>query len=622
MAVLLTCKDISLEFPTKQVLQEVTLGIDTGDRIGIVGQNGSGKSTLLRLFAGQISPDSGQIIAKGTPTIGLLQQRDSFSDDEYVDDVLNSANATLDAYSWQADPRAREIVHVLLDGINAKQAIGTLSGGQRRRVDLARLLMGNWDILMLDEPTNHLDIPTINWLANHLKSRWAKENGALLIVTHDRWFLDEVCQRMWEVYEGRVLSFEGGYSAYTMQRVERARLEEVAIRKRNNQLRKELAWLSRGAQARRSKPKFHLEAAQALIADVPPVRDSLKLAAAAMTRLGKQVYELSDVCVDRDGKRVLSNITWTIGPGDRIGILGKNGAGKSTLLQLLEGQIRPTLGHIKVGRTVQIAALSQNLSELAPYEDDVVRVLCGRYKTTYLVDGHNLSPTKLLERMGFTRDELNARVKDLSGGQRRRLQLLLTLLEEPNVLILDEPGNDLDTDMLAATEDLLDSWAGTLLVVSHDRHFLERTCDNLYAILDGRIRHMPGGMDEYLAFENERDQKSGYNKSNSTDASAKRESNATSAEGAAPGNATHNAANSTSSLSNAQRYQMRKQLASLERRMNSQQQRIDDAKAALDAADPYDYEALGNAQNEIALQQSALELLEQEWLELSEKLES
>ena len=433
MAVLLTCKDVRLEYPSKELFRDVTLGVNTGDRIGIVGKNGDGKSTLLKVLSRHIEPDGGQVIPSGSATVGVLGQTDSFADDDTVEDIL--AGARTAAYVWQAD---------------------------------------------------------------HLKHRWRPNEGALLVVTHDRWFLDTVCEHMWEVHDGQVDPFEGGFSAYIMQRVERDRLAALAKQKHENQLRRELAWLSRGAQARRSKPKFHVEAAQELIADVPTLRDPIELKQMATARLGKQCLELYDVCVDRGGRRILSDVTWNIGPGDRIGILGENGTGKTTLLSVLNGTLKPTLGHIKIGKTVKFATLSQNLTELADIEDDVIRVVLGRYKTYYVVEGRKLSPVALCERLGFTRDEINARVKDLSGGQRRRLQLLLILFDEPNVLIMDEPTNDLDTDMLAVTEDLLDTWPGTLIVVSHDRYFIERVTDNQYAILDTHIEHMPGGVDEYL----------------------------------------------------------------------------------------------------------------------------
>ena len=617
VAVLITCKDVCFDYPAKRVFEGITLGVNTGERIGIVGSNGDGKSTLLSLLSGAIEPDAGQVLRSGSFTVGIIGQRDSFDESDTPSQVLDAANATVGAYRWEADRKARDVVDALLGDVDLNAPVSALSGGQRRRVDLARLLVGSWDVLMLDEPTNHLDVRAIDWLASHLNNRWQPGQGALLVVTHDRWFLDEVCQRMWEVHDGSVLPFEGGYSAYVMQRVERDRLEQLAKRKRANQLRKELAWLSRGAQARRSKPKFHLEAARALIADVPPMRNPLELQRVAMARLGKQVYEIQDVCIDRgegaSRKHVLSDITWTIGPGERIGILGENGAGKSTLLGLLDGSIRPTLGHIKVGRTVQAASLSQNLIELAPVEDDVVRVVCSRYKTTYQVDGRNLSPTKLLERMGFSHDALNMRVKDLSGGQRRRLQLLLTLLDEPNVLILDEPGNDLDTDMLAATEDLLDSWPGNLVVVSHDRYLLERVTDNLYGIVDGRVRHMPGGVDEYLALVKNSRASAAPSRDDQASSEASQEN------GCASASSTQDDAAST--LSNAERHRLRKEVASLERRMETAQQKLDAAKDALAACDPYDFEALGAAQAGIEQARLALEEIEDLWLVASDRLQ-
>ena len=601
MTVLLNCKDIRVDFPTKCVLNKVTLGVQSGERIGIVGHNGDGKSTLLRVLSGDLEPDEGMVVSNGGPTIGVLGQHDSFSDDDIVSDQLNGSSA----YTWAADRSSREIVESLLEDVPLSARIGALSGGQRRRVDLARLLIGSWDILMLDEPTNHLDLAAVNWLAQHLKTRWPKGNGALLVVTHDRWFLDEVCELMWEVHDGKVDPFEGGYSAYIMQRVERDRIAAVTEQKRQNQVRKELAWLSRGAQARRSKPKFHLEKAAALIADVPPIRNPLELKQMAMKRLGKQVLEMHDVCFSRGDKHILWEVTWNVGPGDRIGILGENGVGKTTLIKLLTGELKPTLGSIKVGQTVQFASLSQGLDELKPFEDDVVRVLLGRYKTYYVVEGRKMSPTALMERLGFTRDDLNARVKDLSGGQRRRLQLLLTLLEEPNVLLLDEPGNDLDTDMLAIMEDLLDSWPGTLFVISHDRYLIERVTDDQYAILDTRVRHVPGGIDEYLDLLAQSKQERDY------------------AEKTAAAKATKQEAEPKSELkfSNVEFRRLKKQLASTERKMETQRDRLEEAKAALQAADPFNYEELNECQARITKEQDALDELEMAWLELSETLE-
>lgn len=601
MAVLLTCKDIDLEYPTKHVLQSVTLGIDEGDRIGIVGRNGDGKSTLLGVLAQTVHPDSGKVLTNGSPTIGMLRQVDAFSDDDIVGDQLGEGST----YTWAANRSSREIVDALLEDVDLASRIGMLSGGQRRRVDLARLLLGSWDVLMLDEPTNHFDLAAVNWLAGHLKCRWPTGEGAMLVVTHDRWFLDEVCEQMWEVHDGCVEPFEGGYSAYIMQRVERDRIAAVAEQKRQNQVRKELAWLSRGAQARRSKPRFHLEAAAALIADVPPVRNPLELKQMAMTRLGKQVIDMQHVSVARGGRPLLHDVSWLIGPGERIGILGENGIGKTTLLSVMSGTLVPDAGTVRIGKTVRFASLSQSLDELAPFEDDIVRVLLGRYKTYYMVDGKRMSPTALMERLGFSRDELNLRVKDLSGGQRRRLQLLLTLLEEPNVMFLDEPGNDLDTDMLAVMEDLLDSWPGTLFVVSHDRNLIERVTDDQYAVIHGSVRHVPGGVDEYLHLL--ADQKASLH---AADKNAKRKKEPS-----------HESDDVPSSLSNARLRQLKKQLASTERKMETQRSRLEAAKAKFDASDPFDYEQLAQRQAEVGQQREALEELELMWLELSEQLE-
>ncbi|THD33022.1 MAG: ABC-F family ATP-binding cassette domain-containing protein, partial [Rothia mucilaginosa] len=401
--------------------------------------------------------------------------------------------------------RIRDVISGLVSDLPWDAPVSSLSGGQRRRVALASLLAQEWDVLMLDEPTNHLDVEAITWLANHLKSRWSKNAGGLMVVTHDRWFLDEICTDTWEVHDRIVEPFEGGYAAYILQRVERDRQAAAAEAKRQNLMRKELAWLRRGAPARTSKPKFRIDAANALIADVPPVRDTVELKKMAVSRLGKDVVDLENVSVVYDdpsmpgGKRpVLKKVTWRIAPGERTGILGVNGAGKSTMLSLVTGDLKPTEGRVKHGKTVKIATLTQQLDELNEVANDRVSDVIGRKKRSYIADGKELSPSQMLERLGFTSAQLSTPVKDLSGGQKRRLQLMLILLDEPNVLILDEPSNDLDTDMLAAMEDLLDTWPGTLLVVSHDRYLLERVTDQQYAVLDGRFRHLPGGVDEYL----------------------------------------------------------------------------------------------------------------------------
>ncbi|MGH9295654.1 MAG: ABC-F family ATP-binding cassette domain-containing protein, partial [Acidimicrobiales bacterium] len=408
---------------------------------------------------------------------------------------------------WAGDAKVRDVIRGLLGDIPWDAPVTVLSGGQRRRVALAALLASEWEVLLLDEPTNHLDVEAITWLAEHLKRRWPANAGGLLVITHDRWFLDEVCTSTWEVHDRIVEPFEGGYAAYILQRVERDRMDASAETKRRNLARKELAWLRRGAPARTSKPKFRIDAANALIADVPEIRDKASLQSLAVARLGKDVVDLLDVSAgyggpDHENTVVLHDIEWRIAPGERTGILGVNGAGKSTLLGLITGAVEPTAGRVRRGKTVKIAALTQRLGDLEEHMSEPVRLIVDRLRTTYTVGtgakAQELTPSALLERLGFSAAQLSTPVRDLSGGQQRRLQLLLILLEQPNVLILDEPTNDMDTDMLAVIEDLLDSWPGTLIAVSHDRYFLERVTDEQYAILGGRLRHLPGGIDEYL----------------------------------------------------------------------------------------------------------------------------
>ena len=505
---------VSLAYATKTVFVDQTQGVNEGDRIGIVGRNGDGKSTLLRLMGGLMPPDSGRVIRRNGLRMGILGQTDQLDGEATI---REAALENREDHEWAADPRSREIVQTLLADIPLDARVNDLSGGQRRRADLARLLLHDWDILALDEPTNHLDIVTIHWLAEHLKNRWPDGQGALLVVTHDRWFLDEVCTSMWEVHDGVIDPFVGGYSAYILQRVERDRQAQVSETKRRNLARKELAWLTRGARARSTKQKFHVKAAEALIADVPPVRNSVELKAMATSRLGKDVVTLQDVTKtyplhnEKSGeitstdnlekpaeKTVIKDLTWIIGPGDRFGIVGANGAGKSTLLGLIDGSIAPTSGRVKIGKTVKFAVLSQRLDEVTKLGDAKVKEVLTRYKSTYVVDGKEYTPAKLLERLGFDAAQMMTPVCDLSGGQKRRMQLMLILLDEPNVLILDEPGNDLDTDMLAVMEDLLDDWPGTLIVVSHDRFLLERVTDHQFALINGTVRHLPGGVDDYL----------------------------------------------------------------------------------------------------------------------------
>ncbi|WP_368285157.1 ABC-F family ATP-binding cassette domain-containing protein [Enorma massiliensis] len=627
MAILLGCDSISLDFPTKRVFTNVTLGVNEGDRIGIVGRNGDGKSTLINLLAGILEPDDGRVTHRRNLSVGLLGQRDSLDDS---DTVRHAVVGSAPEYEWASSPRVREILSGLIPDVPWEGAVGMLSGGQRRRVDLARLLIDTYDVLMLDEPTNHLDMRTINWLAYHLKTRWQAGAGALLMVTHDRWFLDEVCTSMWEVHDGSVDPFEGGYSAYILQRVERDRRAQVEEERRRNMARKELAWLSRGAQARSTKPKFRVEAARELIADVPPLRNELELKRLAVARLGKQVIDVLDVTAgypdplkERNGsehrqevaneqadKPVLENVTWLIGAGDRFGLLGENGAGKSTLIDIIQGKLKPLSGRVKIGQTVRFGVLSQQLDELQPLLNDTIREVLSRYKRSYIIDGKETSPEKLLERLGFTQEQLWSRIGDLSGGQRRRLQLMLTLLKEPNVLILDEPGNDLDTDMLAIVEDLLDGWPGTLILVTHDRYLMERVTDQQFALIDGHLRHVPGGVDEYLRLASSAGLSGG--------------------QGGSPTFARTGAGNSdakpdgtaSTGLSNAERQRLRKEAASLERRMDTQRKRIDELEAQMAAVDPTDYLALETQQRKIDEARTAIDDLETAWLEVSEQLES
>lgn len=625
MAILLGCDSVHLEFPTKLIAQDVTLGVNEGDRIGIVGKNGDGKSSLLGVLSGAVPPDAGRVTRRRDVTVGVLGQRDAL---DSASTVHRAVVGDLPEYEWAASPRVRQILDGLIADVPWEGLVGELSGGQRRRVDLARLLIGDYDVLMLDEPTNHLDMRTINWLAEHLKSRWQRGSGAMLVVTHDRWFLDEVCTSMWEVHDGCVDPFEGGYSAYILQRVERDRMAAVTEERRRNMARKELAWLSRGAQARSTKPKFRVEAARELIADVPPVRNELELKRLAVSRLGKQVIDVIDVdagyengaAEDGSGapassRPVLSDVTWLIGAGDRYGLLGENGAGKTTLLNVIQGKLSPRRGRVKIGSTVRFGVLSQQLDELKPVEDDTIREVLARGKRYVMVEGKETSPEKLLERLGFTQQQMWSRIKDLSGGQKRRLSLLLTILEEPNVLILDEPGNDLDTDMLALVEDLLDSWPGTLILVTHDRFLMERVTDQQWALIGGTLRHVPGGVDEYLrlteglsAGGSARPQAPGFNGGQGGDPNP---SNAPQTGAQGPRNG----------LSNAERQRLKKEVASLERKMETRRAKVEELERGMFGIDPTDFAALTAQQDAVAAARDELDELEMAWLEASERLE-
>lgn len=615
MGILIGCEKVRVDFPTKEVFSGVSLGVNEGDRVGIVGRNGDGKSTLLRLLSGELEPDEGRVVRTRGVSVGVLGQFDHLCDD---DTVHRAVVGDAPEYEWAANARVRDVIAGMLCGIDWEGRVGDLSGGQRRRVDLARLLAGEWDVLALDEPTNHLDIRAITWLAHHLRTRWRDGAGALLVVTHDRWFLDEVATTMWEVHGGGVEPFEGGFSAYIMQRVERERLADLAEQKRQNQLRRELAWLSRGARARATKPKFHVAAAQALIADVPPLRDTLELKRMAMARLGKQVVEIDDATVRFGDKTVLSDITWMIGPGDRYGIVGENGVGKTTLLRLVQGAQKPSSGTVKIGKTVRFAVLSQHLDGLSAYGSDRVRQVISRYTRRVMLDGKEATPAQLLERLGFTRADLNEPVCDLSGGQKRRLAIMLILLDEPNVLILDEPGNDLDIDMLAAVEDLLDGWPGTLILVTHDRYLMERVTDDQFAIVDGHLRHLPGGVDEYLRIMDDRVESVSRSVANARTASLAAAS-ASAAGGS--GAAAAPAASSGPSLSGGEIRTLRKLMASNERKAETLRGKIEDAKARMAAADPSDYLALEAIQDEIAGYEASIDELDAEWLEAAERLE-
>ncbi|GAA1967319.1 ABC-F family ATP-binding cassette domain-containing protein [Microbacterium deminutum] len=603
MAHLLGAEALHLEYPTKVVFDGISLGVDEGDRIGIVGRNGDGKSSLLAMLAARLVPDSGRVTFRGGVHVGVLDQADT------LDDALTVGAAVVGArteHEWAGDARTRDVIAGLLADIPWDAGIASLSGGQRRRVSLAALLSGDDDVLFLDEPTNHLDVEAIAWLAEHLKRRWAAASGALLVVTHDRWFLDEVCTKTWEVHDRIVEPFDGGYAAYILQRVERDRQSAVIEARRQNLARKELAWLRRGPPARTSKPKFRIDAANALIADEPEIRDSVALQSLAVTRLGKDVVDLLDASVSfpptRSGpaKDVLHDVEWRIAPGERTGILGVNGAGKSTLLGLISGDVAPTAGRVKRGKTVKVATLTQRLDELEDHLDDPVRVVIARLRTTYEFGSgskaQELTPGQLLERMGFATAQLSTPVKDLSGGQKRRLQLLLILLEQPNVLILDEPTNDLDTDMLAAMEDLLDSWPGTLIVVSHDRYFLERVTDQQYAILSGRLRHLPGGVDEYLRLRRH-----------------ERETPVRSAAAAS-------AVPMGSGLAGADLRAAQKELAALERRLEKLEGHIAAARTSLADHDQADYVGIGAEMSRIGGLEAERDAAELRWFDLTEQL--
>ena len=595
MAHLLGAEALHLEFPTRVIFDKVTIGLDEGDRIGIVGRNGDGKSTLLRMLSGRLEPDAGRVTRRGGVTIAMLDQSDELDGTRTVHQTVIG---TIDEHVWAGDPNVRDVIAGLIADIPWESLVGDLSGGQRRRVALAALLIGDHDVIFLDEPTNHLDVEGITWLAGHLKRRWSANAGGLVVVTHDRWFLDEICTATWEVHDRLIEPFEGGYAAYILQRVERDQMAATMESKRQNLMKKELAWLRRGAPARTAKPKFRIDAANELIANEPPVRDSVALSSMAMQRLGKDVVDLENVSVSygegASAKHILKDVTWRIAPGERTGVLGVNGAGKSTLLNLVSGTLLPTTGKVKRGKTIKVATLTQQLFELEDIWNDRVSDVISRQKSTYITGGKEMTPSQMLERVGFASAQLSTQVKDLSGGQKRRLQLLLILLSEPNVLILDEPTNDLDTDMLAAIEDLLDTYPGTLLVVSHDRYLLERVTDNQYALLEGHFRHLPRGVDQYLEL---------------------RAAQVKGGSAAKPETAKAEPKLGGAELRNAQ-----KELAAAGRKVEKLTASIADLHVRMAAHDQSDYTGLGALSTELTGVQSQLDALEFRLLELEELL--
>ncbi|TDS86515.1 ATPase subunit of ABC transporter with duplicated ATPase domains [Nesterenkonia aurantiaca] len=609
------------------MFNSVTIGINEGDRVGVVGRNGDGKSSLLAMLTGRLEPDSGQVTRRKGVQFGVLDQSDDLQDEHTVGySVVGDA----DDHEWASDAKIRDVIAGLVADIPWESKISELSGGQRRRVALAKLLVGEWDIIALDEPTNHLDVEGISWLANHLNRRWPRSSGGLLVVTHDRWFLDEISTTTWEVHDGLVEPFDGGYAAYVLQRVERDRQAATVEAKRQNLMKKELAWLRRGAPARSTKPKFRIEAANELIADVPPPRNPIELKKMATARLGKDVVDVLDVSLAFGDKQILNEVTWRIGPGERTGILGANGAGKSTLLNLIAGKLEPDTGRVKSGKTVRLATLDQQFSQLADIEGDRVREVLAREKTQVVIDGKEHTPAQLLERLGFSTAHLSARVGELSGGQRRRLQLLLVLLSEPNVMILDEPTNDLDIDMLAAMEDLLDSWPGTLIVVSHDRYLLERVTDQQYAIFDGRMRHVPGGVEEYLRLKSARANGASADASGTGGSGSGGSGSGGSAgggSGKAAAVARREAMKSASAasaggpaLSSAEEREVRKEVGALERKMQKLITQMEKKQRQMADHDPSDFEGLGKLTADVSRLQGENATLEERWLELSEKV--
>ena len=639
MAHLLGTQSLGALAGSRQLLADVNISVEDSSRIGILGPNGAGKSTLLRLVAGLQQPDDGRIITRDGLRIVMLEQGDHLDDDACVMDAVHPG---LEEYEWASQPAIRDIHAGLLSDIDLHARVGTLSGGQRRRVDLARVLALPSDVVCLDEPTNHLDVEGVAWLAQHLNARFARPgaSGALIAVTHDRWFLDAVCETIWEVVPGidpggsrpqipgHVEIYDGSYAAYTLARAERLRQADVAAKKRANLLTKELAWLRRGAPARTSKPKFHIAAAEALIADVPPPRDSVELVKMATARLGKDVLDLEDVTVTfptpEGGQRtILDHVTWRLAPGERVGVVGVNGAGKTTILNLLRGDLEPTSGRVKRGKTVQVATLSQDTHELDDLSDMRVVEAVDQVAHSVIVDGKEVSSSQMTERMGFTRERAWTRISEISGGERRRLQLMRLLMAEPNVLLLDEPTNDLDTDTLAAMEDLLDAFPGTLVVVSHDRYLLERVTDHQVALLgDGSLRALPGGVEEYLRIREAGGATFAAEASTSGESAVR-----PSQYGNTPGGESSDSAKSAGMTDSAARRAAKKEAARLERKIESLRTRLEKVEAELAllaekvATDPSVLDEMTSFSTQSTDLRAEIEELEEAWLENAELLD-
>jgi ATP-binding cassette subfamily F protein uup len=583
---LVNIEEVSKAFDIRALLERVSLGVSEGDRIGIVGRNGSGKSTLMKVIAAIENPDQGRVTKANSVKIGLLSQVDKADPNSTVGDVVIGDRAK---HEWASDSGIREVFTGLFGGFDDhlfERKFSTLSGGEKRRVGLAKLLIDELDLILLDEPTNHLDVEGVAWLANHLNSR---KSLAVLVITHDRWFLDAVTDRTWEVVGGKVEEYDGGYSAFVLAKAERARQASAMDARRNNLIRKELAWLRRGAPARTTKPKFRVDAANVLIAEEPAPRDQGELLKFARNRLGNTVFEAHHLQIKAGEKELIDDLYWNVGPGDRIGIVGVNGAGKTTLMRTLVGQVQPSAGKLTTGVTVKAAFLTQHLDELNP----TWRVLEAVEKVASHIElgnGKSLSASQLCERLGFDKDSQWTPVGDLSGGEKRRLQLTRLLMDSPNVLLLDEPTNDFDIETLTELEDLLDSFGGTLIIISHDRYFLERVCDRFVGLLgDGALRDLPRGVDQYLEQRLDSLQKPVQSSKEKPQSSA------------------------------SEQRQLKKDLVRVERQIQKSKEKIAELELAQERA-AFDPAELTKISEELESARTDLNTREEEWLEITDQL--